>query len=156
MTIQQDAFLRQQRNFPRDNPQALTVEIDKAYIDIASRVNARIIGRYAVNFSSVTGEEWFLAGQANKQQTLRQLYSFTGAGNVPHGINWSSVALISPRSYGTFTDGTNWYGAIYAGSTAIVAEVSFYVTPTNIVVVSGAGAPSITSGIIILEWLSQT
>ena len=156
MTIQQDAFLRQQRNFPRDNTQALTVEIDKAYIDIATRVNARIIGRYAVNFSSVTGEEWFLAGQANKQQTLRQLYTFTATGNIAHGINWSSVALISPRSYGTFTDGTNWYGAIYAGSTAIVAEVSFYVTPTNIVVVAGAGAPSITSGVIVLEWLSQT
>lgn len=155
MTIQQSPYLRQQRNFPNDNLQALTVEIDKAYIDTAIKVNSRIIGRYAVNFSSVTGEEWFLAGQANKQQSLRQVYTFTSTGNIAHGINWASVALISPRSYGTFTDGTNWYGAIYAGSTAIAAQVSFYVTSTNIMVVAGAGAPSITSGTIILEWLSQ-
>lgn len=82
-------------------------------------------------------------------------YTSGGQAINPHNINWASIAFISPRSYGTFTDGTNWYGAIYASSTAIVGQVSFYVTPTNIVVLTGAGAPAITSGFINLEWVSQ-
>lgn len=155
MTIQQSPYLRVQRNFPNDNPQALTIEIDRAYQDIASKVNSRTIGTYAVNFPIVSGDVWFLQGEPNKQQSLRQLYSFAGAGNIAHGITWTSVSLISPLSYGTFTDGTNWYGAIYGSNVAIAGQISFYVTPTNIVVLAGAGAPSITQGYINLEWVSQ-
>ena len=154
-TIQQSPYLRQQRNFPSDNIQALTVELDKAYIDTATTMNVRTIGTYAVNFPIVTGEQWFLTGQPNKQQTLRQIYPFTAAGNIPHGINFVTVSQVSGRTYGSFTDGTNWYGAIYASNVAIAGQVSFYVTPTNIVVLAGGGAPAIVKGTIILEWLSQ-
>ena len=155
MTIQQAPYMRLQRSFPNDNMQALTVEIDKFHVDAAIKINSREIGTYATGFQVVNGQQWIITGQANKQQALRQLYTFTAAGSIAHGINWSGVALISPLSYGSFTDGTNWYGAIYASSTAIAGQVSFYVTSTNIVVVSGAGAPAITSGYINLEWVSQ-
>jgi len=40
-------------------------------------------------------------------------------------------------------------------SRAIAGQISFYVDPTNIVILAGVGAPTITSGLIILEWLSQ-
>lgn len=153
--VQQSPYLRQQRNFPNDNIQALTVELDRAYVDTAIKVNSRTIGTYAVNFPIVTGEQWLLSGQHNRQQTLRQIYTFTAAGSIPHGINFTTVSQISMRSYGSYTDGTNWYGAIYASSVAIAGQVSFYVTPTNIVVLRDAGAPVISSGTIDLEWLSQ-
>ena len=109
--FQQSPYLRQQRNFPSDNAQALTIEIDRAYIDIASKVNARSIGLYGLNFPMVTGDQWFLTGQSTKQQVLRQLYTFTAVGNIAHGINFTSVSQITGRSYGSFTDGTNWYGS---------------------------------------------
>ena len=153
--LQQSPYLREQRQFPSDDLKELARQTDQAYIDIASKMNARTIGIYATNFPVITGEQWFLHGQPQRQQTLRQLYTFTGVGNIPHNLKWASVSLISQKSYGTFTDGTNWYGALYAGSTAIPAQVSFYVTPTNIVVLAGAAAPSISSGVINLEWLSQ-
>lgn len=146
-------FLRTSRSFPQD-PQPLSIELDKSYVDIANAVNRRIIGIYPTNNPVVTGEAWFL-NAAQKQQSLREVYLFTAAGNIPHTLNWNSVSSISPRSYGTFTDGTNWYGAIYASNTAIAGQISFYVTSVNIVVLSGAGAPTITSGYINLEWLSQ-
>jgi hypothetical protein len=151
--FQQSPFLRQQRNFPHDNPQALGVELDKSYIDIAIKVNARTIGLFAIGNQIVTGEAWYLTGSSQKQQTLRQIYRFTSTGNIAHGINFVTVAQVTKPS-GSYTDGTNWYGAIYASSVAIAGQVTFYVTPTNIVVLAGAGAPSIVSGTIILEWLS--
>jgi hypothetical protein len=154
MTIQQSPYLRNQRNFPHDDIQKLTVEIDKSYIDIAQKVNARVIGIFANNFQIVTGEEWYLNGQPTPQQGLRQVYQFTGAGSIPHGINFSTVSFVS-HPFGSYTDGTNWYGAIYASSTAIGGQVTFYITPTNIVVVVDGAAPAITSGIICLEWVSQ-
>jgi len=147
-------FLRTSRNFPTD-PQALSVELSKTYIDIASQVNDRISGIHGINTPIITSESWFINGTDGRQFGLRQLYIFTAAGNIPHGINWNSVGFISPKSYGTFTDGSNWYGVIYGSNTAIAGQVSFYVTSTNIVVLSGSGAPSIRSGIILLEWISN-
>jgi hypothetical protein len=149
----QSPFLRTSRNFPLD-PQPLAVELSRSYLDIAEKVNDRIIGIYPTNTPVVTGESWFVSGN-RRQQTLRRIYRFTGAGNIPHGLNWSSVSAISPKSYGSFTDGTNWYGAVYDSNTTFANRVTFYVTPTNIVVLSGAGAPTISSGLINLEWLSQ-
>lgn len=156
MTItQQSPYLRQQRSFPPDNLQVLTVEIDRAYIDIASKVNARTIGTFPVNSPVVTGEEWFLAGQIRKQQTLRRVYPFSSAGSIAHGITTSQITGFT-RIYGTFTNGTNWYPLPYVDAADATNQISILVTPTNIVITAGGGAPpSITSGYIILEWLSQ-
>lgn len=152
--LQQMPYLRAQRQFPNGDLRELANQTDHAYIDIAAKVNERTIGIFAVNYPVITGNSWYLNGQSKKQQTLRQVYTFTAAGNIAHGVNFSSISQFVP-SYGTFTDGTNWYGVIFGSSVAIAGQVSFYVTPTNIVVLSGAGAPAITSGSVILEWLSQ-
>lgn len=151
--LNQSPFLRTSRTFPQDS-QPLSVEINRSYIDIAEKMNDRSIGLYPTTKSIQNGEKWYIT--ANKaQEAFRQLYPFTAPGNISHGLTWASVSLISPNSYGTFTDGNNWYGAIYGSSTAIAAQVSFYVTSTNIIVLVGAGSPSITQGYINLEWVSQ-
>ena len=90
----------------------------------------------------------------DKQQGLRQVYTFTSTGTIPHGINLNNISQFT-RPSGTFTDGTNSYGCIYASNIAIAGQVSFYIDPTNINIIAGAGAPSITSGTIILEWISE-
>lgn len=150
--VNQMPYLRTSRNFPEES-QPLSVEINRSYVDIAEKMNTRSIGIFPTNRPAVNGESWFIMNKS--QQAFRQVYTFTTTGNIAHNINWNSVSFISPRSYGSFTDGTNWYGVIYASSTAIAGQVSFYVTSTNIVVVAGAGAPSITNGYINLEWVSQ-
>lgn len=151
--LNQSPFLRTSRNYPQE-AQPLAVEVNRSYVDIAEKMNDRTIGLYPTTRSAQNGEKWYIT--ANKAQSaFRQVYPFTATGNIPHALTWNSVSFISPNSYGTFTDGTNWYGAIYGSSTAIAAQVSFYVTPTNIVVLAGAGAPTITQGYINLEWASQ-
>lgn len=153
--IQQSPYLRVQRNFPMDNPQALSVEIDRAYTDTAAKVNARIIGTFSVNKPTVTGEQWFYSGSTEKQQSLRQIYTFTSAGSIPHGLNLTLINKIS-RIFGTFTDGTNWYPLPYVDVVSATNQVSVIVTPANIVIAAGAGAPpTITNGTVILEWLSD-
>lgn len=160
MTLQTSPYLREQRQFPNDDVRELSNQTDHAYIDIAQKVNARTIGLYALNFQIVTGESWYFTGQPNRLQSLRQIYTFTATGSFAHGINFATVFQFSPRSYGSFYDNAsptlrNYYGVIYASSVAIAGQVSFYVTSTDIVVLAGAGAPTIVGGVIDLEWISQ-
>lgn len=155
INVQISPYLRDQRKFPTEDVRLLSDQVDHAYIDIAGKVNQRIIGLYALNFAAITGEKWYFQGPNQVQQSLRKLFTFTTAGNIPHGLDWAGVSQISLRSYGSYTDGTNWYGVIYASSVPIAGQVSFYVTPTNIVVLSGAGAPAITNGTIVLEFISN-
>ena len=132
--------------------------MNKSYLDVANAVNNRTIGIYPKNTSAIGGESWFITSQ--KQQNLRQVYTFTAAGNIPHGLNFEFIERFT-KCQGAYTDGTNWYGVIFGSSVAIPGQVSFYITPFtvpgtgNIVVLLGAGAPAITSGTIVLEWLSQ-
>lgn len=144
------AFLRTSRNFPVDS-QALSVEINKSYVDIANAVNVRTIGVFSTNRPSITGNSIYLTNQ--RQQTLRQIYPISGAGNYPHGINLSQIAGFLDI-YGSFTDNTNWYPLPYVATIA-ANQVGVYVDPTNIVITAGAGAPTIVSGWIVLEWVSN-
>jgi hypothetical protein len=154
--LQGAPYLKTQRQFPYDDLRGLSTQIDLAYVDIASNVNARIIGTYGINFPLVTGERWYFGGSSmSPQQSLRQVYQFTGAGSIPHGINLTAVSLFNNKCYGSYTDGTNWYGVIYSSSVGLVGQVTFYITPTNIVVTVDGAAPPVTRGIITLEWVSQ-
>ena len=145
-------FLKTTRSFPTE-ANLLSVEINKGYVDIANCVNERTIGLFPMGRPAINGESWFVTGNV-KQQAFRQIFTFTAAGNIPHGINTSTITGFT-KCQGEFTDGTNWYGAIFGSNVAIAGQISFYITSANIVVLAGAGAPSITSGIIVLEWLSQ-
>ena len=131
------------------------MEINRSYIDIAGAVNARTIGIFPVNAPVVTGDSWFLSGQENRQQVLRQVYQFTAAGNIPHGIILSQISGFT-KIYGTFTDGSIWYPLPYVNVTAANNQVSVTVTGTNIVITRGGGGPpAVSSGFVVLEWLSQ-
>jgi hypothetical protein len=151
--LNRSPYLRTSRNFPID-PQPLAVEINKSYVDIANAVNARTIGIFAP-MPSNTGNAWYLAGRSSKQETIRQVYLVTGAGTIAHGINVATIGGFV-AVYGTFTDGTVWYPLPYVDATAANNQVSLTVTSSNIVITAGGGSPpTISSGYVVLEWLSQ-
>lgn len=161
--INQIPFLRTSREFPEDIHQ-LTVEINKSYLDIANIVNARTIGLYPTNRAAITGNSYFFT--TARQQSLRQIYIvrsgiMTGSA-INLGFKISSISQFSPKCYGTYTDGTNWYGLIFASNVAIAGQVSFYLavngasTMTDQIVFEvDAAAPAVTYGTVIAEWISN-
>ena len=150
--INQAPFLRTSREFPANLDQ-LALESNKAYVDVAQCMNERIISLFPTTRPALNGENWFLSGNA-RQQGLRQVYQFTAAGNIAHGINLSNIFGFT-KIYGTFTDGTNWYPLPYVDVTNVTNQVSVKVTGTNIVITAGGGSPpTISSGLVVLEWLS--
>lgn len=155
-STQQSPYLPKQRNFPNDSSQALGVELDKAYIDIALRVNDRTIGTFGIVAPVITGEQWYLKGQSRKQQTLRQVYIFTSATSIPHGVNTNQISGFT-RIYGTFTDGEIWYPLPYVDVVDVTNQINIMVTNDNIVISAGAGSPpDIMTGFVVLEWLSTS
>jgi hypothetical protein len=151
--LQNTPYLPRQRNFPNQDSNVLSQEVDKTYIEMATRINEKTIGIYAVNFPIVTGNQWFLTGSTTKQQTLRQVYNFTTTTDIAHGIPLAQVQIAN--AYGQFTDGKNWYGLIFASNVSIIGQRTFYIDPVNINFLAGAGAPALTSGFIVIEWISQ-
>lgn len=161
--VNRSPYLRASREYPLEiGP--LVQEVNKAYLDVANAVNERSIGIYPVNLPAITGNSYFFRGKT-KQQSLRQVYTFTGAGSIPHGINILDIFGISPNTYGSYKDSlNNWYGALYAGSTPIPDQVSFYITPNsstsvldgNIVISINGAAPAIASGFIVIEWVADS
>lgn len=145
------AYLRTSREFPNDLDQ-LCVEVNKTYLELAQAINVRTIGLYSTNRPSITGNSYFLT--SSRQQTLRQVYTFTSTTAINHNILNINPSMFT-NCYGNYTDGTNGYGLFFATSVAIAGQITFYVTATQIVFVVGAGAPVITSGRVVLEWISN-
>jgi hypothetical protein len=145
-------YLRTTRDFPKEH-EALRVELNKMYIDLANGLNARTAGLFPTNRPAISGEEWFLSSQ--KQQGLRQVYPITGAGSYAHGITLSNISGFT-KIYGVFVDMSGvWYPLPYVDVVAANNQVNVIVNGTNIVVAAGGGSPpSISSGLVVLEWLS--
>jgi hypothetical protein len=146
-------YLRTSREFPEE-PKILIRELDKMYLDVANNVNTRIIGLFPKNTPAITGEKWFLTNNI-PQQTLRKVFTFTATTSINHNISVTSPSQFI-RCFGSYTNGTNTFGLPFATSVAVAGLITFYVTSTQIVFLVGAGAPALTSGTIVLEWLSSS
>lgn len=153
--VQQMPYLRVQRNFPEDNPQALTVELDRAYVDTATKINEREIAIYAVGNQIVTGQQWYFQGGNTRQQSLRQIYEVPGYGAYPHGINFATVSTFTIIA-GIGYNGTSYVPIPYVDVNNIGNGINIYVDPTNINInPGGVTPPALISAVIILEWVSQ-
>jgi hypothetical protein len=150
--VNQMPYLRTTRAFPEELHQ-LTVEVNKSYVDIANAVNNRTISIFPTTRPALTGESWFLF-QNQRQQTFRQVYTFTSTASINHGISFVRPGQFI-NCFGSYTDEINTYGLIFSTSVAIAGQIGFYVTPTQIIFTIGAGEPALTSGIIVLQWLSS-
>ncbi len=150
--VNQMPFLRTSREFPEDI-NSLTQELEKSYIDTALCINQRIIGIYPTNRPAITGESYFLV-KDKRQQTLRQIYTFTSVAPITHNIK-NVIPGQFINCFGSYTDGINTFGIPFASSVLISGQITFYVTSTQIILVENGTEPVIASGIIVLTWLAQ-
>lgn len=144
-------YIETSRKFPQD-PALLEGVLSKMYVDVASGVNSRVIGIYELA-SAITGEKWFsTTSPQTKRQTQRKVFQFSDSTlTFSHGLTGVTAYT---RIYGTFTDGTLNYPLPYVNPTA-ANQVGVSVSATQVVVTKGGGAPAITSGFVILEYLQQ-
>lgn len=148
----QSPFIRTSRSFPTDS-QALSVELDRSYLDIASTINARTISLFPTARQTQSGENWFIT-KNQRQSGFRQVYQCSDTAlTIPHGINLASVTNFV-RVWGVFYTGSVWTNLPYIDVVNANNQIKITVDATNIVIVKGGGSPpSISQGTIVLEWL---
>lgn len=156
--INQSPYVKTTRLFPEDIP-SLIQEINVSYVETANALNDRTIGLYPTVRPAITGNNYFFSGK--KQQSLRQVYTFTNTSNIPLGFKLDKIFRIA-QGYGTYNSGNFVFGLIYGTNVAIAGQISFYLevdatstTSDLIKFVVDAAAPALTSGEIIIEWISN-
>ena len=155
--INQIAFLRTAREFPEEIHQ-LALEVNRMYVDVAGAVNDRTNGLYPTTRPAITGNSYFLlANQRN--QSFRQVYLF-GAINAGTAttLSYGNISFTQfVHIYGTcITDQPDMRPLPYA-SIAPNGNIDLRIDTSagNIVISNGAGAPNITSAIVVLEWVAN-
>lgn len=155
-------FLITTRFFPTDG-ERLSPILNKAYIETAQAVNARVIGSFEP-VEVITGERWFEDSIQGEQIVRRQSYrKFFRFGAIAAGATLNIVHDILELDefttiYGTCeTDTPDFRPINYASATLVTDQIELNVTNTavltNINIINGATAPNIVRGIVVVEYL---
>lgn len=148
----QTPFLPNQLDFPTDDARQLAIVLDKAYIDIANRINDRTIGVYATVTPFIVGDAYYLSGGVQGRKiSQRKVFVITStAAPIPLGFTYSQLVNL----YGDWTDGSGaWYGFIAGTPNALPGQIVISTTATDLVFTVDAGAPALTSGLVVVEWI---
>ena len=150
------AYLPTTTVFPKDDEQRL-IEMTSNYTAIAQAVNVREIALYQNGQPTITGQLFSDPGfQVAKKLVYRQMYYIGAIApgatlTVAHGI----TGLVQfTHMYGTVvTNAVDYRPIPFASTAAFNQQISLGADSTNFYVSNGAGAPAITSGIVVLEYL---
>lgn len=150
-------YLQTSTYFP-ENFEEFRIKFLEDYRNISNAVNVRGISLFDLT-ESVSGEQWFTAGNPQvKRQTFRKVYSIgaiaVGATlNTAHGL--TGVTAYTNIMGTAITDVVDYRPIPYSSASAVNQQIEINVTATNIVITNGAGAPNITSAIVVLEFLKN-
>lgn len=150
-------FLPTTIQYPK-NPEELIIRLNKAYEDIATRLNLKQIGIFDLQ-EFLTGEQWFTTGNPQRtRQTFRHVYSI---GAIPIGATVNTAHGLTQITafthiYGTcITDVVDYRPIPYSSVTAANQQIEIRVDATNIIITNGAASKNITSAIVVLEYLKN-
>jgi hypothetical protein len=135
----------------------LNRQLTDMYFDIAVRLNDREIARYDFN-ETLTGQKWTDSNNFQfPKETYRKIFEFgaiaSGATlNIPHGIN--TIAQFT-NMYGTFITAADDRPLPYVDEATVTNQVSLKRVGANLVIINGATAPAISSGIVVIEYLKN-
>lgn len=150
-------FLPTTIQYPKDQKELLE-RLNKAYEDMATRLNAKQIGIFDfVEF--LTGEQWPIIGNPQqKRQTFRIIFQIgsiaPGAtSTTAHGLTGITAFT---HIYGTaITNVVDYRPIPYTNVSLVSNQISVLCDALNLNVTNGATAPAITSALIILEYLKN-
>jgi hypothetical protein len=157
-------FVPTYRQFPTDDARNLERQLTNFHLQTNTAVNQRTIGNFELYSPPVAapsnapapsipdGERWFPAtGQTRLRDGHRLVVQVSDSVlTVIHNI---TVINLVTRLYGTFFDGTLWQTLPYVDVVAAANQIKLSVSSTQIIVTKGAGAPSISSGVVVLEFV---
>jgi hypothetical protein len=158
-------YLKVQWLFPNTDLKDMSAQMDKAYIDIASKVNDRVIGIYPERKIVPTGSKWYLNGYTRALQTFREVIVFPAMAsgtflNIDTGVP-NLISFTSINGVAALDTGTDWRPLPYVDPSLLTTSMTVLVEPNpsggnqSVKVVLGATAPNISAAYVTIEWLSS-
>lgn len=159
-------LLQTWRNFPMDETN-LELTLNKLYYDIANCMNLREICLYDL-FPMFNGQQWYSnPNQASttaaftstpRRMNYRQLFTYEtiAAGateTIVHGID--SLTQVTRLFGNVITANPDFRSVPFVDVTSVNNQISVYADTTNIYIINGSTAPEITSGFIVIEYLTN-
>ena len=145
-------FLPLYKDFPTDDARNLERQLVNSYQSIANTLNNRTISTFETN-AILNGERWFPLGNTPKMRDGNRLVVQVSDSTLTISHNISMINQVT-RLYGAFYDGTYWWPLPYVDVANATNQINVKVSPTQIIVTKGGGSPpSISNGIVVLEWL---
>lgn len=140
-----------------DNEEVFERQLTDMYFNIATRLNNREIAAFDLR-ERLTGQKW--TDSANLQvpkEAFRKVFNFGAIApgatlHIPHGIN--AIAQFT-NMYGTFITASDDRPLPYVDEATVANQVSLKRVGANLVIINGATAPAITSGIVVVEYLKN-
>jgi hypothetical protein len=146
----QTTFVPTFKNYTLDNEQMQGV-LQSSHTEMANAVNNRTISTYDL-VEIQNGNQFFSDQPQKKRQAFRKVFQVSDA-NLTFNHNITG-AVIFYKISGGGTNGTIFFPLPYV-STTLANQIQLDVTSTQVIVTKGGGAPAITSGIIVLEYLKN-
>jgi hypothetical protein len=144
-------FLPQHKTFDPEDERLFKIQIEKAWIDTALRVNERVIGGFYKK-EQLTGKEYFGANNQRRRQSFRKLTELTGlatgANAIAHGITFPSPNIFRIVCY----EGGIWSLAATTYAPLPNGDITMTVDATNINITIPA-AYNGYDGYITLEYI---
>jgi hypothetical protein len=149
LPVRKTPYLITYRRFTNDE---LGNTLSKMYAEVAFAVNERSIGIFD-KFLMVTGNKWFNnEEQQERRQEFRRVYEFTNqvaSFTIPHEL--TDIDYFT-RIYGTAITPTNFIPLPFVSITA-ATSIEINVDSSNINILLDASSPSLTKGLIVLEYV---
>lgn len=157
------------RQFPTQDAHNLEKQLVNSYNQVATAVNQRTVGIFELYTppeaapsnapapSILNGERWFpdpiaVPLQSRQRDGHRLVVQVRDSVlTVNHNITLINQVT---RLYGAFFDGTFWQSLPYVDVVSATNQINIKVSTTQIIVTKGGGSPpSISNGIVVLEYV---
>lgn len=159
-------FVPVYRQFPANDAHNLEKQLVNQSVQFANAINNRTVSNFQLHVDGDSqmlpnGERWFpTAAQSTTPQRLRDgfrlVVQVSDTPTVVLAVNHNITQINQvTRLYGAFFDSVNsvWLPLPYVDVLAAANQIGLKVSSTQIIVTKGAGAPSISNGIVVLEYL---
>lgn len=145
-------FLAENFVIPKDDQ--YDIFLKRTLEDHARFINRKDTGSYDL-VEQLINQQYFGTTPQQKRQVYRKVFSFGAIGvgatlNIVHNI---TQVTIYTRVYGCCITAADFRPIPYVSVAAANQGIELRVNAANIVIINGAAAPAINSGIIVLEFL---
>jgi hypothetical protein len=145
-------YLPTYRNFQQDEEE-LKLLLATTYNQLATSLNLKINGIFdVVEFQ--TGSQYNDPAdiRSNRFSFRKMFYIDPAALTFNHGI---TDAVLYTAIYGTLVTAGDFRPLPYVDVVNVINQTGISVTATQVIISNGAGAPAITGGIVVLEYLKN-